>query len=58
MASVIKCDRCNKTTENPEKDRFCKILVYVGMGWRAKDRGSKYTHHHFCKDCKKELFKK
>ena len=55
---IIKCDRCEKITENPEKDGFCKILVYVGMGFHQKSRGSKYTHHHFCKDCKKELFKK
>ncbi len=57
MRTII-CDRCERVTANPEKDGFCKILVYVGMGWRAKDKGSKYTHHHFCKECKKELFRK
>ena len=58
MVQIIKCDRCNNITENPEKDGFCKILVYEGLGFRSKSRGSKYTHYHFCKECKKELFGK
>ena len=55
---IYKCDRCGRISENPEKDGFCRILVYKGMHFWLANQGSKYTHHHFCKKCKKELFKK
>ena len=52
---VIICDKCGKVSKNPEQDGFCKVLIYSGMGFWTKSSGSKYTHHHFCKDCKAKL---
>jgi len=54
---IIKCDRCGVISTNPKKDKFCKVLVYKGLKWQRLGRGTHYTHHHFCKKCKKELFK-
>ena len=52
---VIICDKCGKASKNPKQDGFCKVLIYVGMGFHLKSKGSKYTHHHFCKKCKEKL---
>ena len=52
---IIICDKCKKTSENPIRDRFCKVLIYEGLGFQTKSRGSKYKHYHFCNNCKKKL---